>query len=180
MARSSRNLALFTGALLATRAFGCAYATPKVHLPETLPTLSAARADVTVADGAKSVPATLAADVRDDVTSILRTTGREGAATPAAVRIAVDVRGSEDYVANAGSNDGCGAVGVGLAAPTGTKIGRQSLGVVVRIDDGARRFEGRATAEEEGSVYAPARRRALAVAIDRALADAARRGPVEN
>lgn len=57
--------------------------------------------------------------------------------------------------------------------PLGFTIEEQSASVDVSLDVGGRNDVGHGSARKRGSIYASARRRALAAALDAALADAA-------
>jgi hypothetical protein len=59
-----------------------------------------------------------------------------------------------------------------LPALFGAYTGRERLSVDITLETGGSSFRGSGSAEKLGSLYAPARRRALAVALDNALADA--------
>ncbi|MCA9643462.1 MAG: hypothetical protein KC492_22340 [Myxococcales bacterium] len=60
-----------------------------------------------------------------------------------------------------------------VAAPAGAMIEASDLTVDVDLEAGGQTFHGHGEANKNGSLYVDARRRALAVALDRALKDAA-------
>jgi hypothetical protein len=64
---------------------------------------------------------------------------------------------------------------IGLAALTGTKMDESTVAIDLTVDaaDG-RVLAGHGEATKWGSIYVAARRRAIAAALDRALADASR------
>jgi hypothetical protein len=74
-------------------------------------------------------------------------------------------------IEDAMSEDGLAAIAL-LGAPFGMVMGREEVTVEVTLDTGEATFVGRASASKLGSVYAHARRRALAAALDQALARA--------
>lgn len=167
---------LWTLALLVL--FGCTYRTPEVHLPAAFPGFRAdglELGNVVVQDRGKEVSPEAAFNVRRTVREMLVDAAAERATStePTRVTVQVDVQRSEDWITNAGRVDGCGAVPFLVAAPTGTKIEDEALSVEVEVETNGRRFRGRGAGHKDGSVYASARRRALAVALDQALANAA-------
>ncbi|MCA9592369.1 MAG: hypothetical protein KC776_03635 [Myxococcales bacterium] len=172
------GIALFVVA--ATRCFGCTYATPKVHAPERSAQLSKHRlelTEVTVVNNGVEVPKEIAAYVHEATQEIL-----EDAAPPhpgsraAKMSVHVDLKDEQNYPAIVGAHDGCGAVPLLVAAPAGVKLESAKLSVDVAVETDGKRLRGHGEAEKEGSLYVDARRRALAVALDRALADATKGG----
>jgi hypothetical protein len=159
--------------------FGCTYRTPDVHLPAAFPGFRADALElssVVVHAHGQEVSSETAFNVRRTVREMLVDAASDRATSSQATRVTVrvDVQRSEDWVYNAGRTDGCGAVPFVFAAPTGTKIEDEALSVEVEIETNGRHFWGRGDAHKDGSLYAPARRRALAVALDEALANAAK------
>jgi hypothetical protein len=61
---------------------------------------------------------------------------------------------------------------VDVPAPFGLVLERERLAVELRMDVGGKTLVGRGAANELGSLYSSARRKALAVALRRALAAA--------
>ena len=76
-----------------------------------------------------------------------------------------------DYLDNALRQDGFAVMGI-LPLPLGFTYEQAKLSVDVEVERNGQTFRGHGTAEKMGGIYAPARRRALAVALDRALASA--------
>ena len=117
------------------------------------------------------------ADLWQDTVQIL---GKAARARPAAsgrarVRVRIDLeRRSSIY--DAMRKDGIAFVAL-LGAPLGLVIDNEKLSVDLTVESAGRTFTGHGAAEKLGSLYAPARRRALAVALDRALADASTKRP---
>lgn len=170
-------------ALVAVFSAGCAFRTPTPELPEELAgsRRGPAQLDVTevaVADSAGEVDAETKAAVRAQTVKILQDAARKSSTggASALVRVSVVLDEHQDYAASAMATDGLAVFAWFLLAPAGVTFDRQSLSVEVEVDSEGRRFVGSGRADMEGSVYAPARKRALAVALSRALADAAREG----
>jgi hypothetical protein len=167
--------------LVGTHAFGCAYRTPSVNVPAGLHavapegfdlaavTVVSSKADVTLLG--THVPA----DVAKEVGELLAPSARVRASTAGAakIRVDVDLGRADDFIEEAGHDDGCGAMGVIIAAPAGATIENDRVAVDVTVEAGGKTLHGHGEAGKDGSVYAHARRRALAVALDRALAQAA-------
>ncbi len=157
-------------------ASGCAYRTPPVNVPPAMPPIGAHQleADVTVVDGDTPLPEEVVFDVRKRTDELLRSAAaRRRGSEHARVRVHVVIQDEVNGLARAMSHDGMAA----LAAPTlllGFAYERATIAVDVRIetDDGCA-FTGHGEAEKDGSIYARARRRALAAALDRALTAAA-------
>lgn len=161
----SRRLALSSALLCAA----CAYRTPKVHVPAELPGFEVT--DVVVIDERGAVDDGDEADLRRRTTETLARAARPGAAR-ASVRVSILDHESNVY-APALARDGCAAFGM-IGVPAGQVIDRDTLVVDVSIvEPDGRTHRGWALAEKMGSLYAPASRRALAAALDRALASAA-------
>lgn len=163
--------------LLGAGAVGCAYATPAVHLPGAIPAIAPQAIDlveVTVIDGKNDIGPEVTADVRKQVTEILAKAARArgGAGAPARVRVHITLEERGD-IYDAMRKDGIAVIGL-LYAPFGLVIGREKLSVDVALETGGRAFTGHGTGDKMGSIYAPARRRALAAALDKALADASK------
>ncbi len=163
--------------MLATRGIGCTYATPKVDVPAQVPAFSPCQlelAEVTVKNKDKAVPSEVTHYVHAATRDILAEASRArgGGAGAAKLRVHVDLEDEVDYMATVGAHDGCAAVPLLVAAPAGANIESSKLSVDVDLEAGGRRFQGHGEADKAGSLYVDARRRALAVALDRALADA--------
>jgi hypothetical protein len=180
-----RSLARWLVVVAATRVVGCTYATSAVHVPESLPGFGAgelALGNVDVIRSKGDIDARTAGDVCGEVEDILGRAVQSHAATAAGdsgarVDVSVRIDGQDDFIADAGYYDGCGAMPLLIFAPGGTMTenDRVSVSLVVRSRAGV--YEGHGFGDRNGSLYVGARRRALAVALDRALADAAAHGP---
>jgi hypothetical protein len=170
---------------VAAGAAGCAYRTPAVHLPAAIPPVAPGALDVTevtvVADGDDVDPED-AADVREWTAALLAKAANErGAAHPAGaaggparVHVHVELVSSRPGFF-LGILKGGPLTGM-IALPgwlLGGEIVRERLRVGVTLETGGRTFTGEAWGDKAGSLYVPARRRALAIALDRALAAAA-------
>lgn len=178
--RFARRLAAFgLAALFGARGLGCAYRTPDVHIPVSLPAIDPARIDVekvTVVDEARGAPPVddavvrdLRKDTLDVLTKAVSAHGdrdvHSGVAAKAKVDVHLYAHGGLD---TAVKEDGCAAVGY-AGAPAGQDIGWEQIGVDITLDVEGQTYRGHGSAEKAGSIYAEARRRALAVALDRAL-----------
>jgi hypothetical protein len=139
---------------------GCAYRTPPVHAP------SAIEIDEVTASDPEAE-----ADVRRDAERLLARAGRGAAGEPARVRVHVQLEERYSWAEEALRQDGFALFGL-WPALLGMKTERQDVAVDVTLETRAGTFWGHGTASKEGGLFAPARRRALAVALDRALADA--------
>ncbi|MDB4996369.1 MAG: hypothetical protein JWM74_3801 [Myxococcaceae bacterium] len=167
--------------LFVTRAVGgCAYATPSVHVPESVPPLSVAEltaAEITVVDAKNGVDHETEGEVKSQTASILsrarRPAGTSAGATRMLVRVELVEHEQNIYDASL-RRDGCAVMGM-AGVPVGQIVDRERLSVDVTLQDAQAglTYKGSASANEYGSIYAHARRRALARALDRALADAA-------
>ncbi len=167
--------------LFVTRAVGgCAYATPTVHMPESGPPLSDAElaaAEITVVDPKNGVDRETEGEVRNQTASVLSRARRPEGTSAGAMRMLVRVElvEHEENIYDASlRRDGCAAVGM-AGVPVGQIVDRERLNVDVTLEDAQAglTYKGSASANEYGSIYAHARRRALARALDRALAAAA-------
>ncbi|MFT3768564.1 MAG: hypothetical protein QM820_24220 [Minicystis sp.] len=166
--------------LLALAAAGCAFRTPTPHLPVAIAGDAPPPADLevsavhVVARSGKIDPATADA-VRAQTTKILADAARKSATGdgPTDVRVTVSLGEHVDYADHSMNQDGIAVFAWLLMWPAGVKFERQALSVDVVIEREGRTFIGHGEADKEGSIYARARKRALAVALDRALADAA-------
>jgi hypothetical protein len=153
-------------ALLVTAAAGCAYRTPAVHAPPVLPGFEVS--DVTVFDHAGAGDEE---KVRERTFDLLRHAAKPGAAR-ASVRVSIAYHDPNIYSRSL-AQDGCAAMGM-VGVPVGQIIDRESVVVDVSIvETDGRVHRGWAVADKHGSLYAPASKRALASALDKALADAA-------
>jgi hypothetical protein len=147
------------------------YRTPPVEVPGSIPSIAARDleiAEVVVTDAGREVDQ-IAAEVRCQVSSLLIAAVKErGAARGAASVERVNLESRRSVYDNM-REDGFAAM-LFLAAPFGVVLARERLSVELRVDTGDRILLGRGSANRLGSIYAPARRRALAAALDEALA----------
>ena len=167
--------------VLAIAGSGCAFRTPTPSIPPSLAGDAAPPARVTVAavnvtSAEGDVDSETRVAVRAQTEKILADAARKnatGGETPV-VRAEIELGVFEDYAASAMARDGMAVFPYLMLAPAGVTFERQRLTVRLQIERDGRRFEGTGSADKEGSISAPARKRALAVAIHEALADAAR------
>jgi hypothetical protein len=165
---------LFVVALATT---GCAYATPTTHIPAAMPAIDPYSFDVTgvtVVDHSHGGDPEVAADVRHETAIILLRAAkrRGGESGPTRVTVNVELIEKSD-IRDALAHDGIAIFGF-WPVPFGMVTGRERLKVDVTVFTNGRSFVGHGSANRIGSIYAPALRRSLAVALDEALADAAR------
>jgi hypothetical protein len=166
--------------VLAVTMTGCAFRTPTPTVPRAIAGdapppahLQVTSIDVQARGGTVDEATTSA--VRAQTAKILADAARKSCTGdgPATVHVTVTLGEYVDELASAVYHDGFAYLGWVVGAPAGLTYERQELGVEVTITRGGRTFTGHGQAEKEGSIYARARKRALAVALDRALADAA-------
>jgi hypothetical protein len=160
---------------------GCAFRTPVPEIPPALAGDKAGPAhvrvaEVLVADASGTVDADTAAAVRTETAEVLDDAARasrsgDGTTT---VRVRVHLGEHVDALEHAMHQDGIAAVGI-FAVPMGLTYEKQRVAVDVTVEHGGRAFAGHGEAEKAGGMYSSARRRALAVALDLAFADAASR-----
>ena len=154
---------------------GCAFRTPKVVMPASIPAIAAAEldvADVTFTDpeGASDPETTAAA--RCDITSILIRAAKARPATTGAARFRVRVVLQDRHdIYDSMRVDGLAVIGF-LFAPFGMVLEREHLSVELTLESGGQTLVGHGSANESGSIYVSARRKALAIALRRALTDA--------
>jgi len=160
-------------------ATGCAYQTPSAHIPAAMPAIAPSSLDVTevtVVDATHGIDDETAVGVRRDTTAILVKAAQERGALAAPghtlVRAHVTLEERRNFAEDALRQDGIAIFGLWPLA-FGMVNAQQKLSVDLDVETNGRVFHGHGTAEKAGSFYSPARRRALAVALDRALADAA-------
>jgi len=156
----------------------CTYRTPDVHYPEGLPAIDPARlalTKVSVYDegrgAAVTEPETLG-EVQRDLDEVLakavRKRGNVGSDAKAKINVRLYKHGG---MSDAVSRDGCAAVGY-VTSPSGQVTEWEELAVDLTLDVEGRTYRGTGRAEKIGSIYVDARRRALATALDIALAQA--------
>lgn len=158
---------------------GCAYGTPQAELPAAVPQFSAVDVDaseVVVHDDMANIGANEAVEARRDIAEILNRAQRTAApAKPARFRANVTL-GDVDV----GWWGICVGIGVLVAAPVTCSIYYVAGGVTytrrahveLSFDAGGRTWTGVGDGEASGGLYVTARRRALAEAIQRAMAQA--------
>lgn len=145
----------------------CSYRTPTVRVPSELPsTTTASELTVSVTERGQ------AHELSDyDLNRAMSWTNEilrdEGTHPPGRTAVRIDI---EDRVA---WMQYCGPMCL-VPVLAGVNAGRVTLSVELDVDAGGRRYRGRGHATRSGSLYANAFKRALAVALDRALADAVR------
>jgi hypothetical protein len=164
--------------LLLLSASGCAYRTPAAHLPPAIPAIAPGAldvSDVTVVDARGPIDDETVAHVQRDTAAILVRAANErvgpAAGGGAVVHAHVTLEERANFLDNAMREDGFAVMGI-LPVPFGIKYEQAKLSVDVEVERNGQIFRGHGTAEKMGGIYARARRRALAVALDRALASA--------
>ena len=154
-------------------AAGCAYRTPETHIPGALGGRAKA-VELTLVDSeGREIAGEASTQVRADADAILARASRGRFGPDAVVHARVELGFRYDLMPTVGR---CGLSCAPVAFPVlaGMDMEEQALAVDVVVEAGGRTFLGHGEADKGGSLYARARRRALAVALDRALADAAR------
>ena len=152
---------LLLAALLAT---GCAYRTPEVHVPGALASAPVASSDVTVVDARTAIDDATVDAVRADTTKLL-------AHTSGVVHAHVVLEDQNRFADRAMKQDGIAVFGL-WPVLIGMVYEAETIGVDVNVETNGRTFHGHGRAEKAGGLYAHARHRALAAALDLALADA--------
>lgn len=169
MSFSSSHSSLLILVLAAT---GCAYRTPKVDVPPTIPEGPLEVAEVSVVDLATPVSPETTAEITRDAERILARANRTHPAGDATrVRVKVELGEEYSWVNSALSRDGMAILGM-TPILFGMTTGSQAVKVDVSFESNGRTLNGHGEAKKDGGLYVPARRRALAAALDRALADA--------
>ena len=163
--------------VVAVTTTGCAYATPKTNIPAAMPAIDPYTfdvTDVTVVDQSHGGDPEVAADVRHETALILLRAAKRRGGESGPTRVTVNVQLIEKAdISDSLARDGMAIFGF-WAVPFGMVNGRERLTVDVTVYTGGRAFVGHGSANRIGSIYAPALRRSLAVALDEALADASR------
>lgn len=163
--------------ILAVAVTGCAFRTPTPTVPRAIAgdALPPAHLQVASVDVRGAADPEAAAAVRAQTAKILADAARKSSTGdgPATVHVTVSLGEYVDELARAVYHDGFAYLGWIVGAPAGLTYEHQELSVDLVIERGGRTFTGHGEAEKDGSIYARARKRALAVALDRALADAA-------
>ena len=152
---------------------GCAFRTATVHVPAPIPAMAAGQlaTDVTVT-GAEPVDDAVAGEVRAKTTRMMRKAASEHGA-PGHVQVSVDLARRVDYLSFL-HRDGMAAAFLAFPLLAGMVLDHETIGVDVTVESGGRTFTGHGEGDKDGSLYASGLKRALAVALDRALADAAK------
>ncbi|HEY8076204.1 MAG TPA: hypothetical protein VIF62_18895, partial [Labilithrix sp.] len=153
-----------TAALLIT---GCAYRTPNVALPPEVPSVEEAAVSV---EGADDLDPDTVSDLESKTRQLLARASRRRAPDSRHARVCVHVVVEKDVdaLSNAMHTDGMAAMAVpALLLGTTFQWAHVDVELAIETDDG-RVLYGRGEAEKNGSLYAAARKRALAVALDRA------------
>jgi hypothetical protein len=166
--------------VLSLGATACAFRTPAVTVPPAIAGDGQPPARVTVAwvhvdSTAGKVDRETDDDIQDRTIRILEEAAKKSRTGdgPAEFRVKV-VLGPEQRDLPRLRNDGIALMPLLPLFLAGVIYERQSVAVSVAIRRDGHTFTGRGEAWKDGSLYASARTRALAVALDRALADAAR------
>jgi hypothetical protein len=162
----------------AVTAAGCAFRVASPSLPHALAGDAAppAHLEITAIDveGEAAAEPGVVEQVRADVRKMLAGAARASCTGDGPVLVHISVRLGEyvNTMDEALRQDGFAGLGY-VAYPFGATYEVQKLAVDVAVTRAGHTFEGHGEAEKEGSIYAHARERALGVALDRALADAA-------
>lgn len=171
------RFALLSGFLFAPGS-GCAYQTPAAHLPASVSGIAPGAldvSDVTVVDARRPIDDATVEGVRRETAAILveAANARIGPAAGggAVVHAHVTIEQEDNFLDRAMREDGLAAFSV-VTLPLGMKYEQARLSVDVEVERNGQTLRGHGTAEKMGGIYAHARRRALAVALDRALAAA--------
>ncbi len=159
-------------------ASGCAYQTPPVRAPERMSAGPLTAAAVDVVGGDEAIAREVGDEVKADVADMLARAVPADAGTPTPVRVRVRILADRMVLEEALRQDGFAGIGLaGFFLGQVTDEARVEVGVW--FDVLGRTRAGHAVVSKEGSVYAPARRRALAAALDLALARASEATCVE-
>jgi hypothetical protein len=161
---------------------GCAFRTPTPNLPPAIvgygrPPAQIEVASVDVASTKGPLDPVVADEVRTRTMKILSDAARKSRSGdgPAVVHVKVSLGEYRNDVGKYLANMSIGFWLLG--APAGLTYDKQSLSVDLDVTRNGRSFAGHGEGECWGGLYAPARKRAIAVALDRALANAAGRTP---
>ena len=143
------------------------------------PAIDPARLELTkvsVYDEGRGAPVTdsgIVGEVQRDLDEVFAKAVRKRGTTGSDAKAKVVVRlFAHGGISDAVSRDGCAAVGY-VTAPSGQVTEWEELAVDLTLDVEGRTYRGTGRAEKIGSIYVDARRRALATALDIALAQAA-------
>ena len=159
-------------ALLVLSATACAYRTPPVELPDAMGGIDPQAIEVesvtVVAGGGRAVNADLVEDVTEFVERALldARNERDEATDPATAIVEVTLQGYQDLLP---VREMSTAMIFLVASILGAKIESAKVRVDITLRHDGSTLRGIGTAEMEGSLYAPARKRAVAVATQRAL-----------
>jgi hypothetical protein len=164
---------------------GCAYSTPKPEVPEGLPAI--ARVDVVASEVildevAKDLSPESADEVRALLGELLTDDAGRGETARVRAKIALGRASTNDTTSTSGDAAPfivLAAVFVGLGIPLGLTVWHETAKVTLTVQVRDQTFEGYGESEAWGSVYASARDRAIARAVQLALLDADERGRVQ-
>jgi hypothetical protein len=185
---SLRNLPAL---VIAAAGSACVYNTPTPQVPREMRTYNAvdvAASEVRLSDtGSDLDTEDDAAAVRADVAEFLTDPGLDLPASAPPVRFRAKVEYSNERTNSVGLVV-CTVIGLGVLAPitcgifvvAGGKTWMQSAHVEIELETRGGLYFGQGDARTSGGLYVSARRRAIAEALRRALADAAEKGPVRR
>ncbi len=139
---------------------GCAYRTSSVVLAQPAVVTHVA------VSGEGASP-----EIADRTRHMIDRANQHAHGAPMAMSVAVQVDKPRSYLAFL-QEDGIAAMLIVWPVLAGVVTERAKLSVDVVITSGDRLLHGHGTAEKEGSLYAPAQKRALAVALGQAVASA--------
>ncbi len=158
---------------------GCAYRTPVVHVPASVTEAPLESPEITAEDLDARPDAEAIDAAKADATRMLALApGAPTGEKPGHLRVHVSLGAHSSFYESGGramSRDGCAAIGaLPLYASTLAGVAHESRTVTVEVtlERAGRTAHGQATVTKRGSLYAPARRRAIAAALDLALARA--------
>jgi hypothetical protein len=143
---------------------GCAYRTSSITVAQPV------RITHVAVSGAGASTEAIS-DVTSRTTHMIDHANKRAHGTPIDMSVAVNVEKPRDYLSFL-HTDGIGLFFLIWPILGGMVIDRSKVDVDVVIASGNRLLHGHGSADKEGSVYAPARKRALAVALDQAVSSA--------
>lgn len=145
-------------------ATGCAYQTANVPVSQPLQVTSVAVNGPGANDDSVKV-------ARERATHMIRRASRHAHGDAGAIAMNVTLDKPDDYLSFL-SEDGIALTLLVWPMLAGMVTERAKLGVDVAIESHGRTLHGHGDAQREGSIYAPAMKRALAVALSSAIASA--------
>jgi hypothetical protein len=172
-ARLARVAALLA---LSAPASACAYRVPEPEVADALPSVSSqdlAAAEITVQDeehllGPDEVASLQVAAGRMLAAALVPSQARADGGERARIQLSVRVVGAESYAARALSQDGI-AIFALWPALFGMVIDNATIATDIRIEKGGVVYRGQDETALDGSLFAPAEKRALGRGLDRAL-----------